>query len=105
MKSSNIDTNLVAAVGAIVLAAQLSRGSIDSLAVTDDHMDQLADLSVRAALALQAAIPRAEAAIEVKAKAAEEEAEAEQRRVDQAAADQKAQDKQDKADAKADAKK
>ncbi len=60
----------------MVLSAQLAKSNVDPLGVSDQHLDQLAELSVRAALALGAAVPRIEAEIAAKEKAAEEAAEA-----------------------------
>lgn len=77
----SIDRDFVKQVGGHVLAVQLA-GLRDPSAEGDSHLDRLADLSVRAAIALNAAIPRAEERLAAEAKAAEEKAKA-----DKAAAD------------------
>lgn len=70
-KSSSVNRDFVLYVGGHVLAMQLA-GMRDPSARDDAHLDRLADLSVRAALALEAAIPRAEERLAAEAKAAEE---------------------------------
>ena len=70
-----IDRNAVLHVGGQILSASLAQVR-DPSAVDDGHLDTLADLSVRAALALDAGIARAEERLEDEAKAAEAEAKA-----------------------------
>lgn len=71
-----VDREFVMKVGGHVLATQLG-GLRDPSAEGDSHLDKLADLSVRAAMALDAAIPRAEERVAAEAKAAEEAEKAE----------------------------
>lgn len=66
-----VDREFVLQVGGHVLATQLA-GLRDPSAQGDVGLDRLADLSVRAAIALDAAIPRAEERLAAEAKAAEE---------------------------------
>ena len=74
-KRPHIDHQVCIGVGAQVLAARLAQLP-DPTTVDDAHLDTLADLSVRAALALTAAVPRAEERLAAEAAAAEAEAEA-----------------------------
>lgn len=66
-----IDRDFVARVGGHVLSAQLA-AMRDPGAAGGDTLDRLADMSVRAALALDAAIPRAEERLAAEAKAAQD---------------------------------
>lgn len=70
-KPSAVNRDFVLQVGGHVLATQLA-ALRDPGAESDARLDQLADLSVRAAIALDAAIPRAEARLVAEAKAEEE---------------------------------
>jgi hypothetical protein len=92
----SIDRNAVLHVGGQILSASLA-ALRDPSAVDDSHLDGLADLSVRAALALDAGVSRAEQRLEDEAKAAAEE----KKLADRAAADAKASDVKAAADAKA----
>lgn len=67
-KARAVDRDFVMQVGGQVLAMQLA-GLRDPSAEGDSHLDRLADLSVRAAVALDAAIPRAEERMAADAKA------------------------------------
>lgn len=106
-KSQSIDRSLVLVTGGQIMSGQLA-GHRDPASVAGDHLDRLADLSVRAALALDAAIPRAEERLAAEAQAAEDaaaakaekdkaDAAAEKAAVKEAAAEQKASDKADAA--------
>lgn len=83
--STNVSVNRdsVLWVGAHILAAQLA-GQRDPSTIDAGHLDALSDMSVRAALALDAAIPRAEERLVAEAEAAEA-AEAEAKAADDAA--------------------
>lgn len=70
-KQPEVNRDFVRHVGGQVLAAQLA-GHRDPASVQGDHLDKIADLSVRAALALDAAIPRAEERLAAEAKTADE---------------------------------
>jgi len=70
-KPPAVNRDVVLYVGGQVLAAQLA-GLRDPSAQNDAHLDRLADLAVRAAIALDAAVPRAEERIAAESKAAEE---------------------------------
>lgn len=72
---TSVNRDLVLHVGGQILAAQLA-GQRDPAAIDAGHLDTLADMSVRAALALDAAIPRAEERLAAEAKAAEAEVKA-----------------------------
>ncbi len=87
-----INNDLVAAVGASVMGTFLA-ASRDLSAIDDAHLDLMADASVRAAMALSAAVPRAEDRLKAEAEAAAK-----------AAADEKAAEDKAKADAAAAAK-
>lgn len=56
----NIDRHFVGFVAGQIMGAQLATRA-NPLTAGDDHLDRLADLSVRGALAVDAAIARAEA--------------------------------------------
>lgn len=84
-----VDREFVMQVGGHVLAIQLA-GLRDPSAEGDSHLDKLADLSVRAAMALDAAIPRAEERVKVEAAAIEAAEKAEAEAVAKVAADAKA---------------
>ena len=72
---SNVEINrdFVGQVGGHILATQLA-AMRDPGEVQDYHLDRLADVSVRAAIAIEAAIPRAEERIAAEAKAASDKA-------------------------------
>lgn len=57
----NIDRNFIGFVAGQIMGAQLAART-NPLTAADDHLDRLADLSVRGAVAVDAAIARAEAA-------------------------------------------
>lgn len=103
-KHREVNREFVRHVGGHVLAVQLA-GQRDPATVQGDHLDKLADLSVNAALALDAAIPRAEERLAAEAKAEEEKAAAAAAAEKQQVADDKAAAKQQVADDKAAAKK
>lgn len=104
MTTKKIDREAVLLVGGQILAAHLAVER-ESTTIHPARLDALADLSVRAAVALDAAIPRAEERLAAEVKAAEE-AEAAQAAADKAtAAAEKQQTKDDTAEAKAAAKK
>lgn len=65
-----VNRDVVLTVGAHVMAMQLT--TLDPARIDDHHFDLLADMSVRAALALDAAIPRAEERLAAEAKAADD---------------------------------
>lgn len=88
-KARTVNREFVLQVGGHVLATQLA-ALRDPSAESDARLDQLADLSVRAAVALDGAIPRAEERMAAEAKAADEAAAA----ADKANADQKAAEKE-----------
>jgi hypothetical protein len=70
-EAKKIDRDFVMTVASHVMAARIVSVR-DLTAVDDAHFDQLADVSVRAALALDAAIPRAEERLAAEAKAADD---------------------------------
>jgi len=74
--AQRIDRDFVMGVGAQVLAAQLA-GMRDPSATDPGHLDAMADMAVRAAMALDAAVPRAEQRLVDEEKAAEDAARAE----------------------------
>lgn len=69
-KAHSIDRGSVLHIGGLIMSGQLA-GLRDPASRDDAHMDRLADLSVRAALALEAAIPRAEERLAKEAEEAE----------------------------------
>lgn len=75
----NIDRNFVGYVAGHIMGAQLASRT-DPFTAGDDHLDRLADLSVRGALAVETAIERAEQ------RAADEEAAAEAARASESTA-------------------
>lgn len=95
--AQTIDRALVASIGGQVLAAQLAVMR-DPSAVDPAHLDGMADLAVRAAMALDAAVPRAEKRLADEQKAAEDaeaaekQAEADAKAAQEAAAAQAASD-------------
>lgn len=88
-KPRTVNADAVRHIGGLVLAAQLA-GHPDPSAIDDSHLDRLADLSVRAAMALDAAIPRAEARIAAEDKAADDKEKADKAAADKVVADEKA---------------
>ncbi len=64
-----INNDLVTAIGAGIMGPFIA-GSRDLGAIDDAHLDALADVAVRAAMAISAAIPRAQDRLNAEAEAA-----------------------------------
>lgn len=77
MAIKKINQDLVRHVGGHVMAMQLA-GARDPVGMSDEHLDRLADLAVRAAMALDAAVPRVEERLSAEEEKAEKAEKAEE---------------------------